>query len=64
MLIFHTRQVNVIPSDSDLEHIKTETADAAAKAKAFAEQEAKKLNEQGKKLSKDASREARKAEKT
>lgn len=51
-------QVNVVPSNSDLEHIKTETAEAAEKAKSFAEAEAKKLREEGKKFGKEFSREA------
>ncbi|CAO1630535.1 unnamed protein product [Sympodiomycopsis kandeliae] len=57
-------KVNVIPSDSDLEHLKTETAEAAEKAKTFAAQESKRLSEESKKLGKDISKRADKAEKS
>lgn len=53
-----------MPHNTDLEDIKTETAEAAENARAFAEREAKRLSDESKKLGKDLSREARKAEKS
>lgn len=45
-------QINVVPSDSQLDHLKTETAEAAEKAKRFAQEESKKLNRNAKKAEK------------
>lgn len=67
----NTGKVNVLPSSQDLDHIKTQTSDAAEKAyesskreaaklEAEAKKEGKKLQAQGKKLEKDAERRLKK----
>lgn len=49
-------QVNVVPSDSQLEHLKTETRDAADKAKKFASDESEHIRREAKKAEKSLSK--------